>query len=182
VIDQKIDVAEINQAQASWQIKDYTNRWAQNGNQDYIQAHAFAARYGLPIGDAFALLNLNSVFGNISKQVRAGTWKITELEKATRIAQCYSDVCACPGVKRHQNLYKAVYACNFVAEFDSRRLIESIQKRAGSWINGGHWVDYLSQIEDFYNFGRKIKVSLEFDAKEAMRARSPTQKRKTGVA
>lgn len=177
VIDKEIDVAEINQAQASWKIQDYTNRWAQAGNSDYIQAHEFATRYNLSIGDSFALLTLNSSFGNISKTVRAGAWKITELEKATVIAQCYSDVCACQGVKRHQNLFKAVYACNFVAGFDSHRLIDSIQKRAGSWINGGHWLDYLQQLEDFYNFSRKVKVPLKFDAQEAMRARMPTNKR-----
>lgn len=177
VIDKEIDVAEINQAQATWQVKDYTNRWAQAGNVDYIQAHEFADRYSLPISDAFGLLTLNSSFGNISKQVRAGAWKITELEKATVIAQCYSDVCACQGVKRHKNLYKAVYACNFVPGFDSHRLIDSIQKRAGSWINGGHWIDYLQQLEDFYNFGRKVKVPLKFDAQESMRLRSAASKR-----
>ena len=172
VISEDIDVAEINQAQASWQIKDYTNRWAAQGNVDYVKAHEFAARYGLSVGNAFALLTLNSSFGNISKEVKEGTWKITDFERASVIGQCYADVCAVTPVQPHQNLFKAIYACNFVADFDAARLVESIQKRAVAWINGGHWLDYLQQIEEFYNFGRKTKLPLKFEAQEAMRSRN----------
>lgn len=177
VITTQIDVAEINQAQASWRVKDYTNRWAQQGKESYIRAHEFAQKYGLPISDTFALLTLNSSFGNISREVKDGTWEIQNLERATVIAQCYMDVCSCQGVKRHANLYKAVYACNFVPHFESARLVDGIQKRAGSWVNGGHWVDYLQQLEEFYNFGKRTKVPLKFDAQEAMRTRNVTIKK-----
>lgn len=172
VIDNEIDVAEINQAQASWKIKDYTNRWAQSGFKDYIKAHEFADKYKLPVSEAFGLLTLNSTFGNISKRVKDGTWKITNLTKATEIAEIYKSVYECSGVARHNNLYRAIYACSFVTGFDAKRLTESIQRRANSWVNGGHWRDYLTQIEEFYNFGKKTKVPLKFDAQEAMRLRN----------
>lgn len=172
VIDNEIDVAEINQAQASWKVKDYVNRWAQSGIKDYAKASEFASTYMIPIGEALSLLTLNSTFGNIAKKVKDGTWKITNLLKATEIAEIYKSIYGCSGVARHNNLFRAIYACSFVDGFDPKRLTESIERRANSWVNGGHWRDYLTQIEEFYNFGKKTKVPLKFDAQEAMRLRN----------
>lgn len=181
-ITQSIDVAELNRTQASWRVHDYTNRWAKDGNNDYTKAHDFAVHYDLPLTQAFCVLSLSSSFGNVSKAVKDGTWKIKDFDSASAIAQVYKDVVSSPGIKRHQNLFNAIYACCFVSYFEPDRLIESVGKRSAAWGNGGSTQDFLSQIEEFYNFGRKTKCPLKFDAQEAMRMRSAARKGKIAAS
>lgn len=179
-ITQSIDVSELNRTQAVWRIRDYTNRWAAEGNQEYIRAHEFARHYDIPISEAFSVLSL-SAFSNISRSVKDGTWKARDFDSASSIAQVYKDVTACPGVGKHGNLFKAIYMCCFVHYFEPMRLTESISKRSAAWGNGGTTNDFLEQIEEFYNFSRKTKVPLKFDAQEAMRMRNAAGRHKAAA-
>jgi hypothetical protein len=173
ISDLRVSIARLNQTQANWTMADYANRWANDGKADYNHAIEFAREYGIPIGSAFSMLGGTIVFKNIAAKFHAGTFKVKTPEAARRAAECYRTICETKKGLRHNNLLCAVWACCHVDYFDENRIIETSQRRPELLSNCGSRDGFLQMLEEVYNFNRKTRAPLRFDAEEAMRIRNP---------
>lgn len=171
IVDVDIDIAEINQTQATWRIIDYARRWAKDGRADYIEALDFAKTYGVSVGYAFAILAGTIIFHNISAKFRAGAYRITSRDYAKRIGESFKDICDAANPSAKRALFESLVACMAVPYFDEARLITTLRAQPDLLAPANTRDGYLKSFEDVYNFRRHSREPLAFDASEAMRAR-----------
>jgi len=172
VIEEDIDIAEINQAQAAWSLRDYANRWANAGHKNYAIAMSLAAKYEVPIGMAFAMLAGTITFNNIVEQFHSGDFAISPDNIAERVASCYSQLHKMKRGMKHQNLLTAIYACCHVPYFEESRIINTVSRRPEMLTSCGTREGFLQMLGEIYNHCAKVRQPLAFDAAEAMRARA----------
>jgi len=147
-------------------------RYAKEGIQDYISLLAFSDYYGISATMASGLMNNTSTPGNVMHRVKNGTYKITSRPMATAIAECYKRLASINPALKKLNALKVLYACFQVSYFDPDRLVSGAERKA-SEIKSITKIDlFFTLFEDLYNFNRKEKKPLEFDARTAMRNRS----------
>lgn len=173
-----ISISAVNQAQAGWSPRDYAMSWASQGRDDYRNAVNFVDEWGIPICAAFAMLAGTIAFANVRQEFDNGTYKIRNEEMATRVARTFSEMCEKKKGIKQQNLLTALWACCHVPYFDESRLINTASRRPDQVYNAGTRDQFLSLLEDLYNFGRKTREPLKFDAESAMRDRNPSKKAK----
>lgn len=174
VIDKTdVSIADINKAQAGWSARDYAMSWANQGREEYRKALEFMDQWGLPIGSAFSILGGTIVFQNLKDKFHAGTFKIRTPKTALRVARFYSDLCGLRKGVRNANLLAALWACCHVDYFDESRIIDTVTRRPDMFYNAGTRENFLELLENIYNFKRRAREPLAFDAAEAMRARNP---------
>lgn len=173
VDDTDVSISDINQAQVGWSPRDHAMSWANQGHEDYRKAIQFADEWTLPIGTAFSMLAGTIVFKNVQDRFHEGRFKIRALDTATRVAQCFSELCKLRKGIRHQNLLTAIWACCHVEYFDENRIIQTVQRRPDQLYNAGTRDQFLALLEDLYNFNRKTREPLKFDADQAMKNRNP---------
>jgi len=96
------------------------------------------------------------------------TGQITGWPMATAIAECYKRLAFINPALKKLNALKVLYACFQVPYFDPDRLVSGAEKKAGE-ITSITKIDlFFTLFEDLYNFNRKEKKPLEFDARTAM--------------
>ncbi len=170
--DRDIDVAQLNDTSHAWTVDDFVKRYTKEGLPDYVSLMAFSEHYGISLPMASGLLNNTSSPGNVLHRVKMGTFKITSRPMATATADCYKRLCAINPAFRKINSLKVLFACFQVAYFDPDRLVSGAEKKANE-VKSITKIDlFFSLFEDLYNFHRKEKRPLEFDAKAAMTSRN----------
>lgn len=179
VDDTPVCIAELNQAQATWTTKDYAKRWAADGREDYIEAMQFSGEYGVPIALSFAMLASTTTFSNIQKRFHSGDYKIKSRELALRVASLYQTLASINKKAKTVCYVHGLWACCNVDYFDETRIIKTARRRQEMIVQCGKTEVVLEVLEEIYNFSRKIKMPLKFDAQQAMTARSPVR-RNTG--
>lgn len=178
VVDEtNIDIAEINAAQSGWSMRDYANRWANEGRKDYTTALQFADQYRVPVGTAFAMLCGTISFSNMKLKFRDGQFKINNISFSTRVAKCYADLCAVKKGVRHDNLVAAIWACCHVPYFEESRILETVRRRPELMTSCGTTESFLQMLGEIYNYGRKVRQPIAFDAQEESRQRAGFQKK-----
>lgn len=173
VVEQDIDVAFLNSTAKSWTPFDYANRFAKNGDDNYIELLDFHHRYGIPLTTSAAILANTSTFGNVSDKFYRGAYKIKSRKVATDLAECYSSLTAISKKLKKNQSIKALWACFHVEGFSPDRLVEGAERHGGAIRNMGTAEGFLELFEELYNFGRKHRTPLKFEAEEKMRDRRP---------
>ena len=172
VIEEKdIDVAELNDTSHSWTVEDFVQRYAKEGLPDYVALIAFSEHYGIGVNMASGILNGTSSPGNVLHRVKTGTFKITSRPMATAIAECYRRLSEINPVLQKANALKALFACFHVSYFDPDRLIAGAERKSKEIKSITKLDLFYSLFEELYNFNRKEKRPLSFDAQEAMKNR-----------
>jgi hypothetical protein len=173
VVDEaNVDIAEVNQAQAGWRPIDYARKWSTSGRKDYADVLAFAETYGIPLATSFAI-NANTIFGaNVSEKILMGEYKISSTDRAARIGLMFRSIWSRAKSMKDNALVNALYACTFVDGFEDYRIMEAAQKRIHLFSKQPTRDAYLQLLEEVYNFNRKVRVPIKFEAEEAMRKRS----------
>lgn len=178
VVDETdIDVSEINQAQASWSVLDFAQRWSSSGRKDYWEAMAFSEKQGIPLSVAAAMLAGTTSFGNIALKFRDGSFRVTNRGFADNVANCYNALCSIKRGIRNSRLLAALYSCCLVDYFDAALFVKKAAKRTDLVVSCGTREAFLAMIDDIYNYGRNSRVPLAFDADAAVRARTPIKRK-----
>lgn len=171
------DVAEINSTPKVWSLVDYARKFAAHGAQSYTEGLEFADRFRLPIGTAFALLAGTTSFGNIGEAFIAGKFKIKDRAWAESVAILYGGLIA---ISRSMVTKRCIDACMAVCRvegFDPQRLIHGAQRNREALVSYSTRDGYLDMMESVYNFGRRQLFPLKINAIQAMRERTPVQRR-----
>lgn len=173
------DVAIVNDAQKSWQTKDYALKWSANGFKDYQEGIEFAETHNLPIGTAFALLAGTTNFSNIDSDYKSGWFKVKDRKWAQSVAAIYAPMVALSSNLKHIAFIEACMAICRVPEFDPNRMLHNAEHRCRELLlKFGNREANLDMLEKVYNFGRVKLVGLKAAATMAMRERSATTKTK----
>lgn len=166
-----IDVAALNSTAKIWNLNDYINRYASLGNSHYQAILDLHAAHPIPVSIAAAMLANNIAYGNIRQKIANGEYRVTNLDKAYRVADCYRTLINIdPRLKKAQSI-KGLWACFHVSYFSANRLISGAEKNGGAIRNMGNVDGFLDLYESLYNFGQRAKAPLRFDAEQAMRQR-----------
>lgn len=175
VVDETdVDIAKLNQAQANWSPKDYAHKWATAGEKDYTEAMQFASDHNAPLMLSFAMLAGTTTWGNISTRFKDGTYRIKARDLAHRVMSIHSALAAVNHKTKGARLIEALWACCQVDYFDESRIIETVSRRPELLAPAGTRDAYLDVLTEIYNFGRKAKAPLRFDAEQAMKERKAT--------
>ncbi len=136
----------------------------------------FSERYGIAVATSFAI-NADTIYaGNISDKLYSGEYKITNGARGIRIGEMFLAIWTNAKSLKDNLLVNALYACTFVESFEDQRLIEAAQKRPHLFSKQPTRDAYLQLIEEVYNFGRKVRVAVKFEADEIMRKRGEVAK------
>lgn len=171
------DVAWLQQTSKKWKPKDYASRYAKAGNDHYIQLIAFFERYGIPLTMSAAILANTTTFANTSDRFYRGRYQIKSRRIATELAECWQELVDTNKVFKKLQSVKALWSCFHVDYFDPERLIAGAHRHGGAIKNMATADGFLELFEELYNFGRKGRAPLRFDAIEAMKSRHPCGRR-----
>lgn len=169
-----IDVAKLNDTAHSWTVDDFAKKFAKSGDSDYQELIEFSQRYGISISMSSAILAGTAHAGNVVVRLKSGAWRITNREQAYELAECYREICECNKVFAKLNALKVLWACFHVNYFDPSRLVASIQQRPHHAKSVTKLELFYEVFEELYNFARREKRPLKFDAEQAMKARIPS--------
>ena len=174
VVDEtEIDVTKVNSAQRKWTVSDYAQRWAAEGNEHYQFLIDYHQKYGISLTVSAGVLAGTIRFSNIAKSFYDGRFEITNEDLAIRFGETASQMMAVSKFAKNASFLTALWGCYFVDYFQEDRLVSSLQRRPTLLTSCGDRDSYLQAIEEIYNFARKTRVPLRFDAEEAMRQRNP---------
>lgn len=168
----QFDIALINSTAKVWTIGDYAAKYAANGIDSYIEGLQFAEQYGIPVGNAFALLAGTVSVNNVIEDYRGGTFQVKEREHAHMVAGLYSRLAELsPCMKTNQCVYACISVCR-VEGFEPDRLITSASRNREKLVKYATKDGFLELFDELYNFKYSKKVPLKFMAMEAMKARN----------
>lgn len=174
VIDGEVpDVARLQQTAKKWRPKDYAGRYAKAGNDHYIELLEFFDKYGIPLTMSAAILANTTTFANVSDRFYDGRYQIKSRRIANELAECWRGLVEVSKVFKKVQAIKALWACFHVESFEPKRLITGAHRHGGAIKNMANAEAFLEMFEDLYNFGKRDRVPLKFDALEAMKGRTP---------
>ena len=169
--DVEVDVAQLNDTSHAWTINDFVNRYAKEGHKEYVELIAFSEHYGISVPMASGILNNTSSHSNVVNRVKAGTFRITSRPMATSVAECYKELCSINPVFKKLNSLKVIFACFQVSYFDPSRLVSGARKKSAEIKSITKMELFFDLFEEIYNYNRKEKHPLRFDAEQAMAQR-----------
>lgn len=172
--NQDIDVAKLNDTSHAWTLPDYARKHAKTGNEDYQELLDYSEKYGISVAMSSGLLSGTGHPGNVLVSLRLGTWKIKSRDQAYKLANCYQRLCGANEVFKKINALKILWACFHISYFDPERLVNGAIKRSAEIKPVTKMELFYELFEDLYNFGKRDKQPLKFDAEQAMRDRNPT--------
>jgi hypothetical protein len=171
----EIDAAELNATGVKWVVRDYVEKHAAAGLEDYVEAAHFAEAHGIPLTAAFSLLAGTVAYGNIDSVIKDGGFKIKDRQWADAVVGIYGPL---RSIAPHLRGIRVIQACMRVCRvpgFDARRLLDGA-KRCRDKLVAYSTVDaYMAMLEEIYNFGRKQLVPLKMSAEQVMRDRGDKQ-------
>lgn len=174
VIDGDVpDVARLQQTAKKWKTRDYAERYAKAGNDHYIELLEFFERYGIPLTMSAAILANTTTFGNTSEKFYGGRYQIKSRRVANELAECWRSLVGINKTFKKAQAIKALWACFHVDSFDRERLLAGAERHGGAIKNMADFEGFLDVFEELYNFGRRDRAPLKFDAREAMKSRKP---------
>lgn len=165
------DVADIQKTQKKWKPIDYAMRYAKAGNDHYAELIDFHYKYGIPIGLSAAILANTSSFGNVSDRFHSGRYQIRSRKLALHLAETRRKLMDVSKSFKKAPAVTALWACFHVQYFEPSRLVSGATRHGGAIKNMGNTQAFLEMFEELYNFGRKQRLPLKFDASEAMNER-----------
>jgi hypothetical protein len=177
VSNDEVDVAQINNTQRVWHIRDYAESFVKRGKNEYAELLQFVDEYGLPVSISAAILFGTATFQHMKELFFAGEFKVKNRARAAFIASTYRRLTALSKEVRNARLLSAVYACSYLADFDLERLMDGAQRRRDKLVSYSTAEAYLDMIEDLYNFGRHTRVAVKIPAQNIMRTRNPAKRK-----
>lgn len=155
----------------SWKPNDFIRQYSMRGSKDYATLAQYISR-GLPCMIAISLLSGESAgSSNARKLIPSGAFKVKSTDHAEKILSLMEDN-QTTKVFHHSNFIKALSLCLWLKQFD----FQTFKKRAeANWHmipNCSNVPDFLSAIEEVYNFRSQLKQPISHLARAAAKSRS----------
>lgn len=166
------DVASTNSAQRGWSPSDFVASYATLGNQDYITLRDFVAEHGLPVTFVAAMLAGRTLErgGNISAHIINGTFHVTTLHFANRVAGALRGIAPFFPASKDRSFVIAIARLLEVKAFSITRFIQRLETQTTKLVKCASWDQYVDLVEEIYNYrARKDDiVSLSIEVKRML--------------
>jgi hypothetical protein len=165
-----LHIAEINNAQSPWSIKDYLESHIKRGTPHYAALRNFSEEYRLPLGISSKLLMGLSNRQNGSTEIKEGKFRVKDSATAGIIGRIISFLRAELGIKWAANCFfvDALVKCTRVEGFSAETFVKRCASCPGKLVLQPTTKAFLQMIEDVYNRGaaKKNTLPLAFKASQ----------------
>ena len=157
------EVHILNQNSKTWNADDYLTGYCNLGKQDYLKYKEFKDKYNLGHNECMAMLTgINVGGGDLFKLFKDGLFKIKDYDDACKQAdkimmfELYYD-----GFRRRSFVY-ALLELFDKEQFEFTEFLQKVKLQPSALTNCNDIKQYVSLIEEIYNYRRREKVNLRF--------------------
>lgn len=154
------EVHRLNQNSKNWTMTEFIDGYADMGIKEYIYLKDFLDRTDLNISSALALLSSDT--GKNINDIKNGTWKAVHQERAETIADWVNIIKQYHNGATRQVFVRALIKLYNNENFEFSHLIGKIALQPTSLVPCVNTEQYLTLLEDIYNYRNRNKVSLRF--------------------
>jgi len=154
------EVHRLNQNSKNWTMIEFIEGYADMGYKEYIYLKDFLERTGLNLSSALALLGADT--GARTKEVKNGTWKAVHIKRAETIADWVNIIKPYHSGGTRQTFVRALIKLYDNENFEFSHLVGKIALQPSSLVPCVNTEQYLTLLEDIYNYRSRNKVSLRF--------------------
>lgn len=174
----QISIPEINEPQSRWTNSDYIGSYANQGNADYHFLREFSARTKIsPLRAASLLYGEMAASGNVSDALKAGKFKVRDVEYADRVASIVAVISKSTKWAATLECIGAISRLVRVSKFDDAIFIKRVEANRGMLTQQATIELYSKLFEEIYNMRNRNPVPLAFLANEEMRRRNASTKK-----
>ena len=156
------DMADLNNASRKWSNSDRAHHYVEQGKADYVTYQEFAERFpNFSHGVVLMLLsNQTKRSASIENDFFNGSFKVKNLKKATQIAEMLQDIKPFYKGYNRRSFILAMLTLLENKEFEIKRLMRKLPKKASLLLDFSNEVDYIKALEQIYNWSESKKVRL----------------------
>jgi hypothetical protein len=157
------EVHVLNQNSKTWNADDYLTGYCNLGYEDYLKYKRFKDKYQFGHNECMGMLS-NQLAGNgaLFLKFKDGNFKVTHLKQAEHKAEkIWMLKNLYEGFKRRSFVYALIYLFD-KPQFEFTEFLQKIKNQPTSLINCNDTKQYVSLIEEIYNYRRKDKVNLRY--------------------
>lgn len=172
-INQVMEIISFLQIGKPWSIPNHINKWAVEGDPDYVYLRTYAKENGISESQAANLLIGQLPSGhNTNDNIKNGVFKVKNVNYANRVLEVFNLFSDFKEIQSHANLLLACAKLTHVKEFDKLRLKRKLGTHPQMVRNAHSCSDFLQMIEDIYNRQSTDKTPLKFHAEKITAERS----------
>ena len=157
------EVHVLNQNSKTWNADDYLTGYCNLGIEDYLLYKKYKEKYQFGHNESMALLSgKNSISGNICEDFKNGKFKILDFKEAEHRAEkiwLFADIYE--GFKRRAFVY-AMLDLFDKPQFEFTEFLQKIKQQPSALTNCNESKQYITLIEEIYNYRRREKVNLRY--------------------
>ena len=154
------EVHVLNQNAKTWNADDFMNGYCDLGYQDYIEYRNFKEKYKLGHHECGRLLT--GVYLDTLKVFNEGNFKIKSLNNATKIIEkIFMTSAYYKGYKRRSYIYAMITLLKN-KNFSFTEFLQKLKNQPTAMVDCTNTEQYISLIEEIYNYRRHQKVNLRF--------------------
>lgn len=147
------EIQKLNTHMKNWNVDDYLKCYCGQGIEDYVQYKEFRAKYGFGHQESLAFLMGST--SNFSKIFNDGNLKIKSLEEAEIAAQKVSQFAEFYKGYRRKSFVFAALSLLKHPEYDHSEMLKKIAMQQRNMVHCTNTEQYLSLLEDIYNFHKR---------------------------
>lgn len=157
------EVHVLNQISKTWNSDDYLNGYCNLGYIDYLKYREFKDLYGFGHGECVTLLSGKNTDVEKLSVFHQGKFKIGNYSQACKIADNILRVAPFyQGYKRRSFIYAMIILLKN-KNFDFEEFLHKVKSQPLSLVDCTNQTNYISLIEDIYNYRRRDKVNLRYN-------------------
>ena len=155
------EVHRLNNNTKNWTATEYMNGYAKLGYPDYIKYKEFKKLYNFGHNETMALLqNKSSRRSSAFKDFRGGLFKIASYKKAEKVAEKITMIKQYyDGYKRRSFVFAMMQLFNN-DEYNHAEFLHKLSFQSLRLVDCTTVKQYISLVEDIYNYHRKEKIRL----------------------
>ena len=152
-------IAKVNSNVEKWKGADFINCFVQLGNTHYMKLQEIMDQYPVPITTLIAMLQQGKINNGSSTMdsFYQGEFEINHYEFTIQILVICSQFDYASKFSR--NFINAISRMITAENVKMGDVIEKVNKNKAELIVSGEWKDYLTNIENIFNKGNRIRVT-----------------------
>ena len=173
-----INIADLNNTQRSWSIRDYVSSHIRQGNKQYLELDEFSKKHKLSLYTSAQLLLGNqggcAAGGNIANSIKKGAFVVKNAQYADAVGSILSSIRQYTNLASNMIFIRAISRCCLVSEFNKVRFCEKVAKFPELLTPRPDLDGYLELCQHVYNYhsAGKDTLALQFKATAANAKRS----------
>ena len=157
------DIATLNSNTDKWKAKDFVNCYIDLGVRHYKVLLDFMEQHRLSITTAANLLQLGEAMeggANVSSKIKDGLFEVRHEESANEIAVQTKELIEFTEKPKSRSFIKAIGVLMDSESYSQEVLVKKLQSSGEKIKERGTYKEYLSHIEDLYNFKNRNRTRI----------------------